>query len=621
MTEIAPDHAPAAPEDRPFLVDLRGVVDLLGRHIYSGPRVYLRELLQNGRDAITARAELEGRLEPAWGVRVHPASAERPEFRFVDDGIGLTAAEVGELLATVGRSSKRDVFDLPREGFLGQFGIGLLSCFMVADRITVRSRSARGGPAVEWVGHAGGTFTVRELTDAESAGLGIGTEVSLVPRPDEAELCSAATVRDLAVGYAEYLPVPILVGTGDGAFTTVNRPPAFAASGAAREAGAAELRALGRELCGAEPFAAIELHAPSTGTRGTAFVLPAPPSPGARQASRVYLGGMLVDARSDALLPDWAFFVRAVVDTSGLRPTASREQLVDDEALEQTRQELGASIRGWVMRRALEAPGRLAEFVGVHHLGLKSLIVHDDELAGFITRWLTVETSIGPLTVDELVRRHPAIRYADTIDEFRQIAGIVPASRPVVNAGYVHDADILQRLPLLFDGVTVERVTVSSELDTLAAPPLAERDAALALEARASTALAGTGCEAVVRAFAPDDLASLYLADAEVLRSIARGAAREVASPLWGRVLGRVDHAIGGRDGDDARPPAAKLCLNWSNPLVRTLAAVDDAAVVDRSIRLLYVQALLAGHRPLRPADRAMLTGALTDLVQLSLAN
>ena len=64
---------------------------------------------------------------------------------------------------------------------------------------------------------------------------------------------------------------------------------------------------------------------PSTGTRGTAFVLPFQLSPGQRQSSRVYLGGMLLSERIDDLLPDWAFFVRSVVDTTGFhrRPPAS----------------------------------------------------------------------------------------------------------------------------------------------------------------------------------------------------------------------------------------------------------------------------------------------------------
>ena len=145
-----------------FQVDLRGVVDLLSRHIYSSPRVYLRELLQNGRDAITARAELDG-ITAGRSIRISPIHPDNDTFVMTDDGVGLTSGEMVELLSTVGRSSKRDIFDLPRSDYLGQFGIGLLSCFMVADRIVIRSRSARGGAAVEWIGNGDGTFSVNEI--------------------------------------------------------------------------------------------------------------------------------------------------------------------------------------------------------------------------------------------------------------------------------------------------------------------------------------------------------------------------------------------------------------------------------------------------------------------------
>ncbi|WP_449371934.1 ATP-binding protein [Arthrobacter psychrolactophilus] len=143
-------------ESRPFQVDLHGVVDLLSRHIYSGPQVYLRELLQNGRDAISSRRELAGSGTPGQ-MRIFPVTAENPVFRLDDDGVGLNADEMGQLLATVGRSSKRDIFDLPREDRLGQFGIGLLSCFMVADEIEVLSRKD-GESAVRWRGSASGPF-------------------------------------------------------------------------------------------------------------------------------------------------------------------------------------------------------------------------------------------------------------------------------------------------------------------------------------------------------------------------------------------------------------------------------------------------------------------------------
>ena len=59
---------------RPFQVDLHGVVDLLSRHIYSGPQVYLRELIQNGRDAIASRQKTKG--EQGHGeIRIFPVTA------------------------------------------------------------------------------------------------------------------------------------------------------------------------------------------------------------------------------------------------------------------------------------------------------------------------------------------------------------------------------------------------------------------------------------------------------------------------------------------------------------------------------------------------------------------
>jgi molecular chaperone HtpG len=144
--------------------------------------VFLRELLQNGRDAVIARRQIAAEpIAGGGGIWITPADGEGAEFVFRDDGIGLTLDDVGELLATVGRSSKRDLFDLPRTDYLGQFGIGLLSCFMVADRIVIRSRSAAGGPGVEWIGATDGTYTARELDENETAALALGTEVRLVP--------------------------------------------------------------------------------------------------------------------------------------------------------------------------------------------------------------------------------------------------------------------------------------------------------------------------------------------------------------------------------------------------------------------------------------------------------
>ncbi|GAA2886676.1 HSP90 family protein [Microbacterium esteraromaticum] len=584
-----------------FQVDLRGVVDLLSRHIYSGPRVYLRELLQNARDAIAARSEVDG---GGTGIRITPLTDDG-EFVLRDDGVGLTADEVADLLATVGRSSKRDIFDLPRSDYLGQFGIGLLSCFMVSDRIVIRSRSARGGAGVEWTGSSDGTFQVAEPADE----LPIGTSVHLTPRFEHADLLRPAAVRQLAQDFGEFLPVRVTVSM-PGGDVDITRPAPFLGEGDADAA-----LAYGRDLIGATPMDVIEISEPATGTRGLAYVLPFAPPPNLRQATRTYLGRMLLAERSTEVLPDWAFFVRAVVDSTGLSPTASRESLVDDTALEHVREQLGAGIRRWVLELGLTAPHLLTQFVAVHELGLKSLVRHDEELSRFITRWLTVETTHGSIRIGDLVERHRHIRYARTVDEFRQVAGIIPATEVLVNGGYLYDADLIADLPALYPDVTVEQIDVAGELDRLDPPPLDDRAAAITLEARAGEVLAASGCGVIVRTIARADLTGLYVADPRVLRAIDRGRTKGITGGLWGGVLSKVDDTIGSAGDDDLR---ARLCLNWSNRVVRTLSTVDDDAVFSRTVQLLYIQALLAGHHPLTDADRGLMTTALTDLVALS---
>ncbi|MCZ4513184.1 ATP-binding protein, partial [Streptomyces sp. ActVer] len=116
--------AQASQSPHTFQVDLRGLVDLLSHHLYSSPKVYLRELLQNAVDAITAR-RAEQPDAPAL-VRLFVEGDAGGALRVEDSGIGLTETDVHSLLATIGRSSKRaEGLESARSDFLGQFGIGL----------------------------------------------------------------------------------------------------------------------------------------------------------------------------------------------------------------------------------------------------------------------------------------------------------------------------------------------------------------------------------------------------------------------------------------------------------------------------------------------------------------
>ena len=128
-----------------FKVNLGGMLDVLSNHLYKSPDVFLRELLQNGVDAVTLRQK----EQPGWtGGRLTIAVEPGRRLIFRDNGAGLSEEGIHRFLAVIGQSSKTELVNgkIP-EDYIGRFGIGLLSCFMVSDSIVVHTRPAAGGPA------------------------------------------------------------------------------------------------------------------------------------------------------------------------------------------------------------------------------------------------------------------------------------------------------------------------------------------------------------------------------------------------------------------------------------------------------------------------------------------
>ncbi|WP_075017397.1 HSP90 family protein [Actinacidiphila rubida] len=581
-----------------FQVDLRGLVDLLSHHLYSSPKVYLRELLQNGVDAVTARRA----GDPDAPGRVHLRTA--PGALTVEDsGIGLTEPEVHELLATIGRSSKRQTLESVRSGFLGQFGIGLLACFVVAGTVRVVSRSARtpDAPTVEWTAHDDGSYRVRTLPDHPREEP--GTTVHLTARPGTEEWFGPERVAALARDFGSLLPYDVRV---DGVAVT-DRPPVWERRQPIPAARQADLARYCRERFGFTPLDAVDLDVPAAGVRGVAFVLPGAVSPAQRGGHRVHLKGMLLSERADELLPDWAFFVRCVIDTDTLRPTASRETLYEDDTLAAVRDALGDRIRGWMTDLAAADPDRLARFLAVHHLGVKTLARHDPDLLRVMLPWLPFETTDGRMSLEEFALRHPTVHFTRTVEEFRQVAAIAGAQGlGVVNGGYTYDAELVEQLPRVRPGTPVAELdadTVTAHLDTV--DPDTELVLAGFLSAARGT-LEPLGCDVALRTFHPVSVPALHLDDRAARHERAREDEQDQADDLWAGILGSL------RGG----APRARLVLNHANPLVRTISALPSRELVGTAVEALYGQALLMSQRPLRPADSALLNRSFLDLLR-----
>ena len=586
-----------------FQVDLRGMVDLLSHHLYSSPRVYLRELVQNSADAITARAA----VEPDCPRRIEIVPADVADdgcLHIHDTGIGLDAESIRSVLATIGASTKRDELGFARGSFLGQFGIGLLSCFLVCDEIVLHTRRVGAEQTWTWSGAADGTYTV---TPAQTPRADPGTEVVLRPRGIE-PLLGWSQVGALAELFAAYLPVELIVHTPDGPRDVGGRTfpwedPTLT-GGRRREAA----ERLSDDLLGIRPLDVIELADPVTGVHGFAFVTPAPA--GRRAHHRLYAKRMLVGEAVEAILPDWAFFVRAVLDGDRLELTASRESLQDNEALAETRERLGAAIRRWLLRTAATDPDRMRRFLQVHHLGAKAMAAEDDEMLDIVAGLLPWETTRGQMSLADFAALDPVLRYAESIEDFRQIAPLASVGGiAVLNAGYAYDGELIRRWLARHPGSDARRIA-PSELSTGFEPvEPAERARFARLLATAQEALDRTGVVADVRRFAPEDLQAVLLIDRDGRRERDRAEVREDLDGPWAALLDAT-----------ARPQAkASFVVNAANLTVRRLAEHPDATLQRHVIEALYAHALIAGQHPLRPVDSALVSRALPNLIDRAL--
>ncbi|GAS92473.1 ATP-binding protein [Mycolicibacterium brisbanense] len=577
-------------EPQNFRVNLGGVIALLSKNLYSSPSVYVRELIQNAVDAITARDALGGPAAPRV-ISISPygiASPDSPagEFMITDAGIGISPEQVEQFLATVGASSKSEELEQRRRTYLGQFGIGLLSCFLVADEITVVSRSATGAEPIEWVGRSDGTYTTRRVPED----VAVGTTVRLRPRPEMIGWARAEQVSPLVQKYAEFLPVDITVLTNQSPQSVSRRFPWIHDFGAHHSAVRQGVSPVYGGMGVGRQFDAIDVVDHELGLQGVVYIGSAGRSkPSAR--NRVYVNGMLVDDADAALMPGWAFFAWAAINSTKLEPTASREAIMSNVALTMTRRKLGQTALTWLRSLADTDPERFAEFVADNELELRSAATQgvDAEnlaLAEVVLPMLTVQTTEGQMRLIDVIDRNPNILYAVSVKEFRTIASFNPGGRIVINAGHTLDQEVLLMLPQVISGVTVTRAYPASEVAALTMPSL-DAGEVPTFEQRGSQALLASGCRVVARQFPSPDLPAVFIGHGQI----------DLTSPGYGDL--------------------SHLVVNWDNRAVRALTRTTDDLVFSRLMQLLFVQARMAGQCD-GPDDRALLSEALDDIIVLA---
>ena len=294
----------------------------------------------------------------------------------------------------------------------------------------------------------------------------------------------------MARHFGGLLPYPIVVVEGSSEWAANLEEVPWRRRHATREAEAQARLDFGRRLLDGDFLDAIPLHSEAGGVDGVAYVLKHSPSLASKRTHRVYLKDMLLSEAAEGLLPDWAFFVKCVVNARDLRPTASREAFYEDEALASAREALGQALRDYLFSLASTDPFRLRRLVALHELSIKALAVEDDEAYRVFVDWLPFETSMGTMTLGDYREKHEVVRYVPNLDQFRQVARVAAAqSLCIINGGYTYNAELLARLPEVFPKTRVEAVDASALVQTFEDLTLDEHDHAYGLIRAADTVL------------------------------------------------------------------------------------------------------------------------------------
>ncbi len=202
-----------------FQTEVSQLLDLMIHSLYSNKEIFMRELISNAADASDKL-----RFEALSDDALYENDAElkiRVEFdkdaktiTITDNGIGMNRQEVIENIGTIANSGTKKFFDkmtgdqAKDSQLIGQFGVGFYSAFIVADKVTLKTRRAglTSEHGVEWTSEGKGEFTI-ETIDKPTR----GTEITLHLREDQDEFLNSWRLRNCITKYSDHINLPIVM--------------------------------------------------------------------------------------------------------------------------------------------------------------------------------------------------------------------------------------------------------------------------------------------------------------------------------------------------------------------------------------------------------------------------
>ena len=207
-------------EEKIFKAETKELLNLMINSIYTNKEIFLRELISNANDAIdklkfkslTDTDILKG--DDKFKININ-VDKENRTLTISDNGIGMTYEEVDDNIGTIAKSGSKlfkEQLEEAKKGdidIIGQFGVGFYSGFIVADKITLETKSPYSENGVKWISSGDGNYEIEEISKQDR-----GTKITLHLKDGDEynEFLEDWKIKDLVKKYSNYIRYEIYFG-------------------------------------------------------------------------------------------------------------------------------------------------------------------------------------------------------------------------------------------------------------------------------------------------------------------------------------------------------------------------------------------------------------------------
>lgn len=413
-----------------FQTEVKQMLHLVIHSLYSNKEIFLRELISNASDALDKLRFLglsnSSLLEndPDLKISIQVNEKQRT-ITITDNGIGLSWDEAVDNLGTIAKSGTKEFMSqltgetAKDSQLIGQFGVGFYSAFIVADKVTVKSRRAGLKPeeGIIWESKGDGEFTIGNEKKVTR-----GTEITLRLKSEDDEFLSDWRIRSIISKYSDHICWPIVMkkkaedDKESTEFETVNKATALWTMQKS-EISDEEYKLLYKHISHdyQEPLTWSHNHVEGKNDYISLLYIPAHApydlwQQEVKHGLKLYVKRVFIMDDATQFLPRYLRFVKGIVDASDLPLNVSREILQDNKQVESIRAACTKRVLAMIEKMSTQDKDTYQKFWNEFGLVLKEGVVEDFTNKDAIAKLLRFATTTSgsekqDVTLDEYIKR------------------------------------------------------------------------------------------------------------------------------------------------------------------------------------------------------------------------